>query len=540
MSLQEIIEGVNLEDIKEVKVVSKAEARKADTEAEENFCIPTILLMENAGKSVAEETIKVLKKKNLKDVIVIAGSGNNGGDGLCASKHIFNAGYRVKIASLFDEKKLGRDPEINYKIVKKLGIPIFKIETPQDLRTLIPQKCVIIDSIFGTGISRNIENKYFLDVIELVNATRQENKDTYIVAVDIPSGLDSDTGIPRPVAIRADKTVTFAPAKIGLFIGESIHYTGEIIICDIGIPRHIWEKSKFILLSKRVASYIVKERLSTQHKGSFGHLLCVAGGLGRAGAAILVGKGALRTGAGLVTLMVPECVYTPVAQGAAEYMVIPAPAKGRSFSEEAKELFDEFVENKSAVVVGPGIWQESDVKNLLIHIIEKLKKLQIPAVFDADALNILADIGLESIRGLKAIITPHPGEAARLLKKSVGEIQKDRILNVKELADKISPSGIAVLKGFRTIISDGENFFINMSGGVELATGGTGDVLSGVIGGFLAQGYSLSEAAVLGVFVHGIAGEMVAGQKGNFKLSLAAEVANAIDLALGELTKLKT
>lgn len=516
-------------DYKKIKLVSRETARELDRIAEEKYSIPTILLMENAGKGVAEECLKLAKEENLKKFLVIAGTGNNGGDGFCAAKHIKNAGYDIKIALLQDQEKIKGDSLENFIIAKKMGIPINKISKIQELQKDLEEAEIVIDSIFGTGLSRDIEDEFIISVIKEINSWREANSKRKIVAVDIPSGIDSNTGVQRPVSIKADITVTFAPAKVGLFIGE-FDRAGEVRIKDIGIPLDLWRESKIELVYTEKIKEFIKPRNPLAHKGNFGHLLCVCGGVGRAGAAILAGKSALRTGAGLVTMMVPETIYEIVASGAKEYMVFPAPGKGRAFSEKSAEIFEELVEGKTAVLIGPGIWTQQEVKHLLERVIKISHEKNLPIILDADALNILTEI-LPLPEGLKAVITPHPGEAARILKLSSKEIQKDRIKHAIDLSK--TTNSVCVLKGARTIITDGENVFINTSGGVELATGGTGDVLSGIIGGFLAQGYPPIQSAVMGVFIHGIAGELA--KKGKYPLSLAEQVCEKIQEAISHV-----
>lgn len=545
MSLEKGTEKKNTFHTKDLKVVSRERARELDRISEERYSIPTILLMENAGRAVAEECLKLAEKTESRNFLVVAGSGNNGGDGFCAAKHIKNLGYTVKIALVQDEEKIKGDALQNFLIAKKMGIPIFRISSNEELEELLKQSDIVIDSIFGTGLSREIEDEFIVSVIKLMNLWRwgnEEGKTKYtenkqvkkrkIVSVDIPSGLDSNTGIPKNISVRADITVTFAPAKVGLFIGE-FDRAGEVKIHDIGIPLELWENSEIELI--RDIRGILRKRETLSHKGDFGHLLCVAGGVGRAGAAILAGKSALRVGAGLVTMMVPEPVYQIVASASREYMVFPAPADKRSFSEKSIELFEELVEGKTAVLVGPGIWNFDGVKELLLHIIDTIKEKKIPAVFDADALNILAEASPQRLNGTRAVITPHPGEAARMLgAKNAKEIQKDRIKHAVELSKMTG--AICVLKGARTIITDGNRIYVNMSGGVELATGGTGDVLCGIIGGFLSQGYSVTDSAVAGTFIHGVAGKLA--KRDNFPLSLADQVCEKIQDAISAIINL--
>ncbi len=527
----------HIEVLKDVKLVSRERARELDLIAEREYNIPTLLLMENAGRMIAENVLNIVSERGFENIVIIAGKGNNGGDGFCAAKHIKNQRKKInlKIVLLEDEGKIRGDALINFQIAKKLGISIVRIREANELKNLLPKEGIVIDAIFGTGLSKDIEDKFILDVIDEINLwkeTEEKSKKRFVVAVDIPSGLDSNQGIPRPKAVKADITITFAPAKVGLFIGEAVKYTGKVITEDIGIPVELWENSEFNLISKEIVREILKQREDLSHKGTYGHLLCIVGGLGRAGAAVLSGKGALHIGTGLVTIITPDLVYNPVASGAREFMVIPAPSHNKTFSEKACETVDKYIEGKTAILIGPGIWDEEGSQKVLIHTINKAKEKKIPIIFDADAINILSHLDLSIVDGVDGVITPHPGEAARLIKKTTSEIQKDRIQSAKEISQKTKL--VAVLKGFRTVITDGKSFFINTTGGAELATGGTGDVLAGVIGGLLAQGYSSIHAAIAGVFIHGLAGEVVSKEK-KFKLSLAEEVAENLEKALAEI-----
>ncbi len=527
----------HIEVLKDVKLVSRERARELDLIAEREYNIPTLLLMENAGRMIAENVLNIVSERGFENIVIIAGKGNNGGDGFCAAKHIKNQRKKInlKIVLLEDEGKIRGDALINFQIAKKLGISIVRIREANELKNLLPKEGIVIDAIFGTGLSKDIEDKFILDVIDEINLwkeTEEKSKKRFVVAVDIPSGLDSNQGIPRPKAVKADITITFAPAKVGLFIGEAVKYTGKVITEDIGIPVELWENSEFNLISKEIVREILKQREDLSHKGTYGHLLCIVGGLGRAGAAGLSGKGALHIGTGLVTIITPDLVYNPVASGAREFMVIPAPSHNKTFLEKACETIDKHIEGKTAILIGPGIWDEEGSQKVLIHTINKAKEKKIPIIFDADAINILSHLDLSIVDGVDGVITPHPGEAARLIKKTTSEIQKDRIQSAKEISQKTKL--VAVLKGFRTVITDGKSFFINTTGGAELATGGTGDVLAGVIGGLLAQGYSSIHAAIAGVFIHGLAGEVVSKEK-KFKLSLAEEVAENLEKALAEI-----
>ena len=533
-SFQSFNNQFDFEKLLFMKVVTRERARELDRETAEKFGVPTLLLMENAGRGIAQKVLEFCKE-NGKNVLVVAGSGNNGGDGFCATRHLLDEGVQVKVALLSDEEKIRGDALLNFQAIRKRGVEIRRIRDVEELKKMIDESDVVIDAIFGTGLSRPIEDEFLLEVIRSLNSPRKKGK-VKVVSVDIPSGLDSNRGIPLPEAVEADATVTFAPAKVGLFLDSALRYVGKVEVVKIGIPVELWQESDFEVVEMETVRNFLPVRPPDAHKGKFGHLLVVAGGLGRAGAVRLCAEGALRVGVGLVTIITPDVIYTPVASGRPEYMVIPAPSKEKHFSQKACDVIAEHLEGKTAVLFGPGVWVSRDVFEVLSFLANECAKRGIPLLVDADGLNCIVEFGLpESFTKAQTVITPHPGEAGRILKLDSKEIQKDRIESAKKLAE--FTGGVAVLKGARTITTDGKSFFINSSGSVALATGGTGDVLSGVIAGLLAQGLEPLSASVLGVWLHGRAGQIVQ-EKVGYPLSLAGEVAKNITCAMAELLQI--
>ena len=522
-------------------VVKREVAQKLDSLAEKYFGIPTSLLMENAGRKISD-FIKSNFGKN-SAVVIVAGTGNNGGDGFCVAKHLYNAGFKVHIAIIQEKGKIKGDALLNLNIIKNISekderIRVEETRDVERVRLLIKDSDLIIDAIFGTGLSREIEDNNILSIIDEINSS-ENRKNKKVISIDIPSGLDSDLGIPLPKAVRADFTITFAPAKAGLFIFPAPYYTGNIVIEDIGIPKLLWEDSQIKIVTIEIARALLRERNRTKkedaHKGDFGRTFIIAGAVGRAGAAVLSGLGSLKVGSGLVYILTPKSVYLPVASGAKEYMVHPAEDDGQTFSEQALKTMEKLIDeiNPTSIVFGPGVYLKDSIKKMLIRILDFSHSKNIPVIIDADGINALAEIGYEKIfngEPKRLILTPHPGEMSRLLKgEKIKDIQKDRINCAKSFSERTGT--ITVLKGARTIISDGKRVFINLSGNQGLASGGTGDVLSGIIGGLVSQGYQLTEASILGVFLQSFSADLITNERGAPYLT-AEEVARKIPEAL--------
>ncbi len=520
-----------------MKVVTAEEMREIDRITIKDYGISGTVLMERAGLVVAEKIRKlysgqhsaVSEKRQTPDtksakhkVIVLSGGGNNGGDGIVVARNLHEWGWNVKIILLSKENKLSRDCLTQYKTAKKTGVAV-------EFRDYVINKdlhsALVVDAIFGTGLSKNISGKT-AEIISFINAS-----DSPIISVDIPSGISSDTGQIMGEAVRADYTVTFGLPKRGHLLYPGADYTGRLFIEDIGFPEELLhsEKLNAELLEKRDISLLIPERQRYSHKGDYGHVLIIAGSRGKTGAAFMCAKACLRAGAGLVTIGVPESLLDVFQSRVTEEMTLPLPDKGDgTISSKALEKILEFLSERADVLaIGPGISVTDDTKKLVR---ELLLNSAAPAVIDADAINSLEG-NKHVFRRAKApiILTPHTGEMARLLsvQRSAFSVQRQKTLN-SELQNEIEGDRIntaikfsketgiyLVLKGVPTIIAEPEGrVFINPTGNSGMASAGTGDVLTGMLSGFLGQGLNPLEASILGVYMHGLAGDIAAQSKG--------------------------
>lgn len=503
-------------------LVTPKEMQALDQVAVEDFFIPSLILMENAGRVATELILENFQRELGAGVVVLVGPGSNGGDGLVVARYLFQRGVKTAVFAFCRGFK--GDADINHKIVKSLGISFVECLDNEGLNALhqaLKASGLVVDAMFGTGLNRPLAG-VFAEAIGLVNANGAP-----VVSMDIPSGLSGDTGRPLGVAIKADMTITMGFPKLGQVIYPGIDYVGRLEVIDIGIPAAAAQKVTIgsVLIDKGYVSQTLRPRPADAHKGTSGHVLVIAGSRGKSGAAHLSARGALRAGAGLVTVACPVGVQSVIAQGLREVMTegLCEDCNGL-VSVGALERLESLFARKKAAVIGPGLGLGDGVRQLMCEVI---KIAPLPMVVDADALTAVgADHKiLRDAMGAR-IITPHPGEGARLLDSSAAEVQSDRILAARTLSERCG--AIVVLKGARTLIAapDGR-LAVNPTGNPGMAAGGMGDILSGVIGGLLAQGYSPWDAALLGVFLHGQAADRIAEKKGPFGY-LASEAADEL------------
>jgi len=504
-----------------MKLPTSSEMKALDISAIKDFCIPGIVLMENAGLG----TVRMIEEQcgPCKDTfaLIFVGPGNNGGDGLVIGRHLHQRGCRPIFFFLVNPDSLTGDAAVNLQIVRKLKLPFHVVDNESRVGTIsvlfkqfeargIP--CyAIVDSIFGIGLDRKIKG-HFADAINLINQDDFAPKSP-VISVDTPSGMDSNTGKVLGVCIRADYTATYCCAKPGHFISGSEAWTGKLEIIDIGIPPEIIDRAGIrIALStedrfRSITCHLRRKRSS--HKGTQGHLLIIAGSSGKTGAAILTAKGALRGGAGLVSLCSPNKLNSIFEISLIEAMTIPLSESSDFFLHDDIDAILLNLKGKQALVVGPGLGIAKSTQKLVLALYHEV---QCPLILDADALNILA-LNIDKVKTPAGprIFTPHPGELSRLINKSTEEIQSDRLEAVKIGCQFFKNSDhdiIFVLKGVGTLITtDAGSTIINTSGNPGMATGGMGDVLSGIIGALVCQGMSARDAAVAGVFLHGCAGD---------------------------------
>ena len=511
------------------KVATAEQMRELDRRAAEDFGVPSIVLMENAGRHVFEAVRELLGSVAGRRVTVAAGRGNNGGDGFVAARHLRDAGADVSVLLLADPADVKGDAKANLDILLKTGLPVNSIQSASEIESVLIHSHAIIDAIFGTGLRGEVEGLP-ADVIRAVNASRRP-----VVAADVPSGLDADTGRIWGVCVSADCTVTFALPKIGLLTYPGAACVGRLIVADIGIPHELYDEINVELPDEKWVAARLPGRPPDAHKGTFGTAIVIAGSPGLTGAAAMAAEAALRSGAGLCTLGVPVGLQDIMAAKLTEVMTRGLPeTEGRALSAGALDAALELCEKGTAVVLGCGLGTHPETAEFVRRFVQAVRK---PMVVDADGLNCLAgDVRvLEGDHG-DLIVTPHPGEMARLLGTTAEQVQSNRVDTAREAASRFH--SIVVLKGARTLIAEPSGrVFINPTGNVGLATGGTGDVLAGAIGGLLAQGLSPFDAAVCGVFVHGRAGDIAAWRIGVAGM-IAGDVLRAVPEALRELYQL--
>jgi len=512
-------------------LVTANEMQLIDRRTIESFGIPGRILMENAGRGATQFFFKQFADFKNKRIGVIAGRGNNGGDGFVVARYIAQSGADVKVYLLATSNRVGGDAAANLKLLKPLNIPLIEIPDESSFSAYQSEMedCDIwIDAIFGTGLKSDVKG-YFQTVIDFINALNQP-----VFAVDIPSGLNSDTGKPCGTCIRASATATFGFAKPGHMIHPGAGYTGALEIVDIGIPPYIVQTvapKQFLLTADLIKSYVTP-RVEDAHKGTTGHLLVVAGSPGKTGAASMTSVSALRAGAGLVTLAIGQSLNSVLETQMLEAMTAPLPeSKEGALGESAFGVIQKLMSGKKCLAIGPGLGQALETRKLVHKII---LESQIPVVVDADGINhLVGRMQILKKAHVPIILTPHPGEMARLLDVNVGNIQQDRINCARNVAVDLNVH--VVLKGARTVIAhpDGR-IFINPTGNAGMASGGMGDVLTGIIAAQIVQGFSPESAAHIGVYLHGAAADSLAHTIGPYGY-LAGEVMHAVP---GEIKKI--
>jgi NAD(P)H-hydrate epimerase len=502
-------------------LVGAAAMRALDRHTIETLGVPGELLMESAGRAVAEAVLAL--RAPGAPVLVVCGSGNNGGDGLVAARQLHVLGVPVRAALLGPEAKLAPDARANLARARAASVPLEGVEFRP------PTGGVVVDAIFGTGLARAVAGAAGAAIARL-NAARGACR---IVAVDLPSGLDADTGQPLGAAVHADVTVTLGLPKLGLALEPGRTLAGRVVVARIGIAEGAPGAGVAAeLLTRAGAGRRLPARPPEGHKGSFGHVLVVAGSLGKTGAAALAVHGALRAGAGLVTAAVPAGLQAVLAVKCTEAMTAPVADTGEhAFAAAGEEAILALARERDVVALGPGIGRAAETCALARGL---AKRLEQPLVLDADGLFALgSDPGALKARRAPTIVTPHPGEAGRLLGIGADAVNRDRPAAARRLAERTG--ACVLLKGAATVVATAEGRVrINPTGGPALGTGGTGDVLAGVAAALLAQGLDAFEAAALGAFVHGLAGDRIAERSGSAGL-LAGELADELPAAMEAL-----
>jgi len=497
-----------------MKVVTAEQMREIDRSAAD-VGLTTEILMENAGHAVAEETKNFLGSVIGKNILILIGPGNNGGDGLVTARYLDDWGAEVNLYMC--SKRPVNDK--NFALTQERNITTIQSDQDKDyggLNHSLASSEVVIDSIFGTGRSRSIEGT-FKDVLTNVISAKEKRPELFLIAVDMPSGLDANTGAVDQACPYANATITLGYPKPGLFNFPGAARAGEVIIADIGIPPALAQDISTELITKNWVRSALPERAGSANKGTFGKVLAVAGSINYIGAAYLACMGAARVGAGLVTLSTAYSLQPILATKLTEVTYAPLPeSEAGIISSEAVSVLQQYLPDYEVLLMGCGLGQSAGVTEFIKSTLFNLPKVQPPAVvLDADALNTLARVPQWWKKlGENVILTPHPGEMARLCGVSVEEVQMDRLVLVQKAATEWQKN--IVLKGAYTVIAaPSGQARISQAVNPGLASAGTGDVLTGIIAGLTAQGMSPFDAAACGVYIHGQAGNIIRQKMGD-------------------------
>jgi ADP-dependent NAD(P)H-hydrate dehydratase / NAD(P)H-hydrate epimerase len=517
-------------------LASAEEMRRADAAAIQTLKIPGIVLMENAGRAFVDCLIEHVGQVLARSVHVICGKGNNGGDGFVIARHLVNRGANVNVVLLSKREEVKGDAKTNLDAVLGMleaGVPhlsVRELRKPADLEGF-PKPGIIVDAIFGTGFTGSVRGLEY-DVVEWIN-----RQDAYVASVDIASGTNTTDGTIENVAVRARLTITMGLAKIGQYVGAGREHQGIVIPVDISIPDRVFADAGIQTMRvdpSDVASMLPRRPLSA-HKYSVGKVFVLAGSMQFTGAPFMCAQAAMRTGAGAVVLGVPRSIREILARKVTEVMIRPLDetAEG-TLSLSCYDKLREQALWSDVIALGPGLSRNSETGKVVERV---LKEIDRPVVLDADGINALGTTA-DILKNRKAptILTPHPGELGRLLGQDAKSLDRQRVSVAGEVARELG--SVLVFKGAPSVIGipDGRTY-VNPTGNPGMASAGVGDVLTGIIAGLYAQGMSPGDAAVAGVYVHGLAGDMAAqrwGLRGVMAMDLVELTGNAVARAGGE------
>lgn len=483
-----------------MNVVTREEMKEIDRKTIEELKLPSRILMERAGLSVIMAMEDELGNLSAYSYLVVCGGGNNGGDGLVVARNLLDYSDDVLVVMLKEENNLSEDCKANLEVFRNFGGHVLFLNKDISLENFMKEvrrRDIVVDAIFGTGLRGEVKGE-ISRIIEGINLFAK-----YIVSIDIPSGVDTNTGKILGSAIKSDLTVTFFLPKIGHILFPGRELAGKLKVANIGIPRFFREGTMIRrkIIDKKMVSSILPKRPPDSHKGTFGTVLIIGGSKLYSGAPVLVALGALKVGAGLSIILTPHPYNTVATGNFPEIVSIPVETSEGFFEERNVKEVMEYLGKADVVVIGPGISRNPKT----VEFVKKLlPNIDIPLVLDADGLNAITG-ALEFLeRKQPTVITPHPGELARLVRKSVPDV-KYNYMFVEDLARKYHC--IVVLKSATTIIASSDFTYFNLTGNTGLAVGGSGDVLSGMIGGFIAQGVEATSSAIASVYIHGLASE---------------------------------
>jgi ADP-dependent NAD(P)H-hydrate dehydratase / NAD(P)H-hydrate epimerase len=514
-----------------MRILNAAQMREADRRTIEDIGIPSIVLMENAGRQVVAAMEAMHADLLERQVAVLCGRGNNGGDGFVVARTLVQRGVDVSVFLMGRVADVRGDARANLEILGQIGITVVEVADAQawELHFSEVSDCtLIVDAMFGTGLNAPLSG-FIESVVTDVNASGIP-----VVSIDVPSGLSADTCDSPGASIEAGLTVTLAAPKLPLVLPPAELRAGDIVIADIGIPAGVIDAvggPHLDLLTRASMRELLPPRMPDSHKGDYGHVLIVAGSRGKTGAAHLAAVGALRSGAGLVTVATPAQCQDVVAMMGPEYMTEAIEETGEGLDADAVDRILEMA--RDVIAIGPGLGQQPGTRRFVTALVDRAT---MPLVIDADGLNAFTGDPdrLSGRDGRDVIITPHPGEMARLVSMTTEEVQASRIEIARNFAS--AHRVYVVLKGHRTLIATpDEKVFINPTGNPGMATGGTGDVLTGMIAAWLAQLLDAEAACKLAVYLHGMAGDLADADEGEVALTSADLVAHLGD-AVMELT----
>jgi len=522
-----------------MRILTAEAMREVDRAAIEDLGIPSLVLMENAALGVVDAIGEATGAiGEAESAAVFCGPGNNGGDGLAVARHLAVRGWEITVFLASGGKELSGDAGAQLAICRKMDLPIVELATEGDARSALAAAeghDLIVDALFGTGLARPLSGLFAVLVDGISDLARP------CVAVDLPSGLNGSRAEPLGPHVRAALTVTFAAPKVAHVLTPAAAAVGELVVADLGIPPRLIEEVAepsgrlYLVVGEELAGWL-PPRAAEAHKGDFGHVLLVAGSPGKAGAAILAARAAVHSGAGLVTAAVPEPILDVVDLGSLESMTLGLSADNAGqLAERAADALLAAAEGKAVLALGPGLGQGPETVAAIRRIVLEAK---LPLVLDADGINAFAGRAAElAARSAATVLTPHPGELGRLLEMSTADVQADRLAAARRAAAETG--ALVVLKGSRTLIAEpGGDVWVNPTGNPGMATGGSGDVLTGLVAGLIAQreayGLALRDAVLLAVYLHGLAGDLAVRERGENALA-AGDLLEFLPAAFAEL-----
>ena len=483
-----------------MRILSCAQMRQAERYSIDVLKIPGQILMENAGRAVADFVLERFSHDLFeKRIAVVCAKGNNAGDGFVAARRLLGYGALVQVILMCDPADFSPDAAVMYDKLRCAAVTILPYTGARDAAVrAVLEADVVIDALFGTGFHGQMPER-FDDIVAAVQAGAG-----LVVSVDVPSGVNADDGSCAKSCITADVTICFQYAKLGLYLPDGYLHCGDIRVADIGIAESELDGERVWRSEESLIASLLPQRAKDANKGSFGRVLCVAGSEKMPGAAVMAASSAVTAGAGTLVMAIPQSLYYGMSARVSEAMILPLPEKDGALGRESLPQLLAALPEKGALLVGPGLSQTPEVDDVLTALIENC---QAPMLIDADGINALSR-HIDSIKKAQApvVLTPHPGEMARLCGTSVAAVQADRIGTAREFARRYGVT--LLLKGANTVIActNGE-VYLNPTGNPAMAKGGSGDVLAGVAAAFLAQGMSADAAAVCAAYIHGLAGD---------------------------------